>query len=59
MPLLREEDDQDLKVFGIRSSLTSSKYTLLERQDNIGMDMASHNISIAYMTYKRRIDAYK
>ncbi len=58
--MLHEEDDHlGLELIGIRSSLTSSKCTLLERQDNIGMDLASHNISIAYMAYKKRIHDYK
>jgi hypothetical protein len=57
--VLREEIDPGLEPLGIRSSLTSSKYTLLQRKENVGMDLASHNTSITYMTYKQRLWDYK
>jgi hypothetical protein len=57
--LAEEAQEPQLARLGIRASRTSSKVSLLRRSENVGLDLAGHNISIEYMAFKKRLAAYK
>ena len=40
---------------GVKRVASSSKYTLIYRSENVGMDIGSHNVTLEYMLWKRRL----
>lgn len=57
--VLNERDGSDLTPLGIKEASFNSKFTLLIRTENAGMDLGAHNITLEWMSYRGTLSRYK
>jgi hypothetical protein len=55
----RPVEGTDLSDMGIRAAFTSTKFSMLMRTENIGMDVAAHNITLEFMSWRQQLAHYK
>jgi hypothetical protein len=57
--VLPERDHSDLSVLGIKEARYSSKFSLLIRTENVGMDLGGHNVTLEWLGYRGHLQYYK
>lgn len=57
--VLPEWDHSDLSVLGIKEARFSSKFSLLIRTENVGMDLGGHNVTLEWLGYRGHLQHYK
>jgi hypothetical protein len=57
--VLPERDHSDLSVLGIKEARFSSKFSLLVRTENVGMDLGAHNVTLEWLGYRGHLQLYK
>lgn len=56
--VLNERDGADLTPLGIKEASFNSKFSLLIRTENAGMDLGAHNTTLEWMSYRGLLSNY-
>jgi hypothetical protein len=57
--VLPGRDPSDLSVLGIKEARFSSKFSLLIRTENVGMDLGGHNVTLEWLSYRGHLQIFK
>jgi hypothetical protein len=56
---MSEREGADLTAIGIKEASFNSKFTLLVRSENVGMDLGAHNATLEWLSYRGTLGRYK
>lgn len=57
--VLNEREGADLTPLGIKEASFNTKFSLLIRTENAGMDLGAHNITVEWLSYRGVLSKYK